>query len=158
MPPIEDLPDRPAHHVGRVGAHALERSAVRAAQDRAARVHRAAGDRRAAAVRAACCGSGRPDAGGAARGAAGDAPVAAVLLRHVPLVLFLAGMPFFAIALADPLTGFTREEVSYPGRRIALLVDGSTSMVIRFESTAKRQGEATFFTAVAAPSSSSAAA
>src|SRR6187397_1619781 len=54
------------------------------------------------------------------------------LVRHVPLMLFLAGVPFFAIALADPLTGFAREEVSYPGRRIALLVDGSTSMVIRF--------------------------
>ena len=72
------------------------------------------------------------------------------LVRHLPLLLFLAGIPFFAVALADPLTGFAREEVSYPGRRIALLIDGSTSMVIRFESTAKRQGEATFFTAVAA--------
>jgi hypothetical protein len=66
------------------------------------------------------------------------------------MLLFLVGIPFFAVALADPLTGFAREEVSYPGRRIALLIDGSTSMVIRFESTAKRQGEATFFTAVAA--------
>ena len=72
------------------------------------------------------------------------------LVRHLPLMLFLAGVPFFAIALADPLTGFAREEVSYPGRRIALLVDGSTSMVIRFESAAKRPGESTFFTAVAA--------
>jgi hypothetical protein len=72
------------------------------------------------------------------------------LVRHVPLMLFLAGVPFFAIALADPLTGFAREEVSYPGRRIALLVDGSTSMVIRFESAAKRPGESTFFTAIAA--------
>src|SRR4030095_7627722 len=72
------------------------------------------------------------------------------LVRHVPLMLFLAGVPFFAIALADPLTGFAREEVSYPGRRIALLLDGSTSMVIRFESATKRPGESTFFTAVAA--------
>ena len=72
------------------------------------------------------------------------------LVRHVPLMLFVAGVPFFAIALADPQTGFAREEVSYPGRRIALLVDGSTSMVIRFESAAKRPGESTFFTAVAA--------
>jgi hypothetical protein len=70
--------------------------------------------------------------------------------RHLPVILFLLGMPIFAVALADPQTGFAREEVSYPGRRIAMLVDGSTSMVIRFESTAKRQGEATFFTAVAA--------
>lgn len=75
-------------------------------------------------------------------------PFAAV--RHLPLVLFLAGVPLFAVALADPVTGFAREEVSYPGRRIALLVDGSTSMVIRFESATKRPGESTFFTAVAA--------
>lgn len=74
-----------------------------------------------------------------------------VLLRHLPLVLFVAGVPFFAIALADPHTGFTREEVSYPGRRIALLVDGSTSMVLKFRSAAfKTEGESTFFTAVAA--------
>src|SRR5262245_26264597 len=70
--------------------------------------------------------------------------------RHLPVLLFLLGLPVFAVALADPQTGFAREEVSYPGRRIAILVDASTSMVIRFESNAKRQGEATFFTAVAA--------
>ena len=50
------------------------------------------------------------------------------LARHVPVVLFVAGLPFFGIALADPHTGFAREEVSHPGRRIALLVDASTSM------------------------------
>jgi Mg-chelatase subunit ChlD len=72
------------------------------------------------------------------------------LARHLPLLLFVAGLPFFAIALADPHTGFTREEVSYPGRRIALLVDASTSMVMQFKTqTMKTQGEATFFTAVA---------
>ena len=70
--------------------------------------------------------------------------------RHLPVLLFLLGVPVFAVALADPQTGFAREEVSYPGRRIAILVDASTSMVIRFESKSKRQGEATFFTAVAA--------
>jgi Mg-chelatase subunit ChlD len=66
------------------------------------------------------------------------------------LVLFLLGLPLFAVALAQPLTGFTREEVSYPGRRIALLVDASTSMVMQFKSDMKRQGTATYFTAVAA--------
>jgi Ca-activated chloride channel homolog len=75
-------------------------------------------------------------------------PMAAV--RHLPLVLFLLGLPFFAIALAEPHTGFTREEVSYPGRRIAILVDASTSMVMQFKSDKRRQGSATFFTAVAA--------
>jgi Ca-activated chloride channel family protein len=75
-------------------------------------------------------------------------PMSAV--RHLPLLLFLAGLPFFAIALAGPHTGFTREEVSYPGRRIALLVDASTSMVMQFKTESmKTQGEATFFTAVA---------
>jgi Ca-activated chloride channel family protein len=76
-------------------------------------------------------------------------PVAAV--RHLPMVLFVAGVPLFAIALADPHTGFTQEDVSYPGRRIALLVDASTSMVMKFESTnLNKQGESTFFTAVSA--------
>jgi Ca-activated chloride channel family protein len=72
-------------------------------------------------------------------------------VRHAPILLFALGLPFFALALADPHTGFTREEVSYPGRRIALLVDASTSMVMSFKSTQlKTQGESTFFTAVAA--------
>ena len=75
-------------------------------------------------------------------------PMTAV--RHLPLLLFVAGLPFFAIALADPYTGFTREEVSYPGRRIALLVDASTSMVMQFKTEGlQTQGDATFFTAVA---------
>jgi len=75
-------------------------------------------------------------------------PLAAV--RYLPLVLFVAGLPFFAIALAEPYTGFTQDEVSYPGRRIALLVDASTSMVMQFKTDRmKTQGEATFFTAVA---------
>ena len=30
------------------------------------------------------------------------------LTRHLPLMLFVAGLPFFGIALADPHTGFTR--------------------------------------------------
>ncbi len=72
-------------------------------------------------------------------------------IRHLPMLLFVLGLPCFALALADPHTGFTREEVSYPGRRIALLVDASTSMVMSFKSTQlKTQGESTFFTAVAA--------
>lgn len=72
-------------------------------------------------------------------------------IRHLPLVLFVAGVPLFAVALADPQTGFVQEQVSYPGRRIALLVDASTSMVMKFDSTSlNKQGESTFFTAVAA--------
>src|SRR5262249_52241319 len=56
-------------------------------------------------------------------------------VRHAPLLLFLLGLLFFALALADPISAFTREQVSYPGRRIALVVDGSNSMTQQFEST-----------------------
>jgi hypothetical protein len=76
-------------------------------------------------------------------------PVAA--LRHGALVVFLAGVPFFGIALADPHTSFTRDEASYPGRRIAMLVDASTSMVMKFEATKLQpRSNPAFFTAIAA--------
>lgn len=76
---------------------------------------------------------------------------ALVATRHTPFLLFVAGLVFFAVALADPRTAFVREEVTYPGRRIAMLIDGSASMVLRFE--ARRLGvaqERAFYTAVAA--------
>jgi len=70
--------------------------------------------------------------------------------RHAAFLLFLLGVPFFAVALADPHTAFTREQMSYPGRRIALIVDASNSMILQFE-TAQLQPVANraFFTAVA---------
>ena len=71
-------------------------------------------------------------------------------LRHAPILLFLAGLPFFAVALANPLTSFTREEVTYPGRRIALVIDASNSMILQFNtSVLKTPQSRTFFTAVA---------
>lgn len=71
--------------------------------------------------------------------------------RHAAFLLFLLGVPFFAVALADPHTGFTQEEVSYPGRRIAILIDASTSMVTKFETpTLHTAGAPVFHTAVAA--------
>jgi hypothetical protein len=70
--------------------------------------------------------------------------------RHAAFVVFLLGVPFFAVALADPHTAFTREETSYPGRRIALLVDGSSSMVMKFETKSLKTPEnRAFYTAVA---------
>jgi von Willebrand factor type A domain len=73
------------------------------------------------------------------------------ILRHAAFLVFLLGVPFFAVALADPHTAFTREETSFPGRRIALLVDGSSSMVMKFETkTLKTPENRTFYTAVAA--------
>jgi von Willebrand factor type A domain len=81
----------------------------------------------------------------------GMRPSPFAMLRHLPVVLFAAGVPFFAVALAGPQSGFMREEVSQPGRRIAILVDASTSMVMAFKTTQmKTQGDATFFAAVSA--------
>jgi len=74
-------------------------------------------------------------------------------IRHGALLLFLAGMPFFVMALADPFSSITREDVSFPGRRIAVMIDASSSMMARFPAAnlnKKAPNEATFFTTVAA--------
>jgi hypothetical protein len=71
--------------------------------------------------------------------------------RHFPFVIFLLGVPFFAVALADPHTSFRHDEVSYPGRRIALVIDASSSMILKFETAKlKTQANPAYFTAVAA--------
>jgi len=75
------------------------------------------------------------------------------VLRHVPLVLFLAGLPFLTLALADPFTALVTSDVTYPGRRISVLVDASTSMRTPFKAAhlnRRAETDATFFTAVAA--------
>lgn len=73
------------------------------------------------------------------------------MARHGAFVLFLGGIPFFALALADPFTTFTREEVSHPGRRIAVMIDASTSMMSPFSSsTLHAKGSQAYFTTVAA--------
>ena len=72
-------------------------------------------------------------------------------MRHAAFVLFLLGVPFFAAALGDPRTAFTREDVTYPGRRIAMLIDGSSSMIIKFQTAKlKTADQRAFYTAVAA--------
>src|SRR5262245_20551565 len=74
------------------------------------------------------------------------------VVRHAPLLLFLAGLPFFLLALADPFTSLTQQEVSFPGRRIGLLIDASSSMMEPFKAAklgAKAPSDARFFTAVA---------
>jgi hypothetical protein len=74
-------------------------------------------------------------------------------LRHIPLILFLAGVPFLALALADPFTSLVTSEVSYPGRRISLMIDASTSMRTPFKAKSlnvRAETDATFFTTVAA--------
>lgn len=73
------------------------------------------------------------------------------VVRHGAFLVFLAGVPFFALALADPHTSFRRDEVTYAGRRIAIMIDGSSSMILKFQTAnLKTQGEPTYFTAVAA--------
>ncbi len=74
-------------------------------------------------------------------------------VRHIPLLLFLAGIPFLALAVADPFTSLVTSEVSYPGRRIAIMIDASTSMRTPFKAAqlnTRAETDATFFTTVAA--------
>jgi Ca-activated chloride channel homolog len=73
-------------------------------------------------------------------------------IRHSALLLFVAGLPFFVLALADPFTSLSHQEVSFPGRRIGLLIDASSSMMEPFKAAqlgAKAPSDARFFTAVA---------
>jgi hypothetical protein len=73
------------------------------------------------------------------------------LARHGAFMISLCGIPFFALALADPFTALTREEVSHPGRRIAVMIDASTSMMSPFSSsTLHAKGSQAYFTTVAA--------
>jgi von Willebrand factor type A domain len=74
-------------------------------------------------------------------------------VRHGALLLGLAGLPFFIVALADPRTAVTREEVSYPGRRISLMIDASSSMLTALPANRFAEGapnNAAFFTTVGA--------
>jgi hypothetical protein len=74
-------------------------------------------------------------------------------LRHAALLLFLAGVPPFMLALADPFTTVAEQEVSYPGRRIALLIDASSSMLKPFadgEVVGTTRNRAAFFSSVSA--------
>ena len=71
--------------------------------------------------------------------------------RHAPFLMFVAGIPFFAIGMADPHTMSVREEATSAGRQIAILIDGSGSMVMPFEAPRlKPVISRTFYTAVAA--------
>jgi VWA domain-containing protein len=72
-------------------------------------------------------------------------------LRHAAIALFALGIPFFALAVADPRVTVVREGVMQPGQRIAILIDGSGSMVLPFEAPRLQPAmNRTFYTAVAA--------
>jgi von Willebrand factor type A domain len=74
-------------------------------------------------------------------------------VRHLPFLPFAAGIPFLLLALADPYSALISENVSFPGRRISLMIDASTSMTTTFKTetlnTISKSGPA-FFTTVAA--------
>src|SRR5262245_57419332 len=75
------------------------------------------------------------------------------LLVHAPIVLFAAGVPLLVLALADPYTSLVSRKVSFPGRRICLMIDASTSMRTPFTAASLNPRQATdaaFFTTVAA--------
>src|SRR5215469_1034127 len=75
-------------------------------------------------------------------------------VRNGALLLFIAGLPFFMLALAAPYSSLAQQRVSYPGRRIALMIDASSSMMRAFPAERLRnpdpRNKAVFFTNVAA--------
>ncbi len=75
------------------------------------------------------------------------------ILRHVPLLLVVVGLGSFALAAADPYTSLVTSDVTYPGRRISVMIDASTSMRTPFKAAKlnrRAETDATFFTSVAA--------
>jgi Ca-activated chloride channel family protein len=74
-------------------------------------------------------------------------------VRHVPLVLLMAGLPWFVLALADPHSVLRQRQETFPGRRICMMIDASSSMVRPFTAPTLRTGtgsQASFFTTVKA--------
>ena len=71
------------------------------------------------------------------------------VLRHAPFLLFLAGLPLFIVALAAPHVALVREETTYPGHRITILIDASLSMNSAFSTRQLRAGN-TFLANVSA--------
>jgi hypothetical protein len=74
-------------------------------------------------------------------------------IRDAPFLPLVAGIPFLLLALADPYSALVSREVSFPGRRISLMIDASTSMTTTFKTetlnTVSKAGPA-FFTTIAA--------
>ena len=69
--------------------------------------------------------------------------------RHLAFVLFLVGLPLFFVALSAPQSALIQEEATYPGHRIAILIDASLSMDSAFSTERLRAGN-TFLANVAA--------
>lgn len=75
-------------------------------------------------------------------------------LRHGALLVALAGFICLGIGLADPVTTLVRSETTYPGRRISLMIDASSSMLASLPATRLAvkgaPNDAMFFTTVGA--------
>jgi hypothetical protein len=74
-------------------------------------------------------------------------------IRHLPAALMAIGLPFAVVAAADPYTSLVAENVTYPGRRIALMIDASDSMQTSFKAATlntRNEVQPAFFTTVAA--------
>ncbi|HEY6361821.1 MAG TPA: vWA domain-containing protein [Vicinamibacterales bacterium] len=80
-------------------------------------------------------------------------PTSLAFVRHVPLLLVMAGLPWLVLALADPYSVLRQRQETFPGRRICLMIDASSSMVRPFTAPTLRAGtgsQASFFTTVKA--------
>jgi Ca-activated chloride channel family protein len=72
-------------------------------------------------------------------------------IRHLPFAVFLLGLPFFCLALADPYEALSAQQVSHPGRRIAVIMDASLSMLSPFSGQQlKTQSDTAFSNTMAA--------
>jgi hypothetical protein len=77
----------------------------------------------------------------------------AALARHGAVVVAALGLLFFILAFAEPRTPFTRQDTAHPGRRIAILLDASSSMLQSLPASRLAKGapnDAAFFTTVGA--------
>ncbi|MGH9348054.1 MAG: vWA domain-containing protein [Vicinamibacterales bacterium] len=75
------------------------------------------------------------------------------ILRHGARIVAVVGVAFFVLAFAEPRTAFTRQDTTYPGRRIAILLDASSSMLQSLPGSRLAKGapnDAAFFTTVGA--------
>jgi hypothetical protein len=73
--------------------------------------------------------------------------------RHLPVVVFAAALPFALLALADPYSALVVQDVTYPGRRISLMIDASDSMQTAFTAATlntRNDVQPAFFTTIAA--------
>lgn len=80
-------------------------------------------------------------------------PMRGAIVRRLPLILAAAGVTFFTLAIAEPRTALMRQDTSHPGRRIAILLDASSSMLQSLPANRLAKGapnDAAFFTTVGA--------